>query len=153
MNVAGSPFHMAVGADAEFPRADALSPSDGEDGLEVEPFVAVAGDVGHRFTVFGSVAASVKPHEVAQIVQRGERPDDPGTISGGALIAFQHITLATEYTNRDDAFPWRLDSGPVVTPAVIFRPTEHWEFAVGTPMGWRAGQRHRSLAMHLVSEF
>ncbi len=149
MNVGGSKLHAAIGVDAEFPNADAFPADEGEDGIEIEPMVAMAFDFPLRITVFGSAAASVDAEEVNDLIQR---PDDRGTLSGGALIAFRRIVGALEYTTRSDELPWRLNGGKLLTPSFTVHPGRNWELAVAVPIGINAGQRRPGLALHILKE-
>jgi hypothetical protein len=153
MNIAHSRVHAAVGVDVEFPHPDAVADGEGEEGLEVDPFVALAADLGWRVTVFGSAGASLEPREVADLARRPERPDDRGTIGFGALLAFRRATLVAEYTNRSDGLPWRLDGASLVTPSIVIHPGHEWELAVGMPIAVRHGQRQPGFAMNIVKEF
>jgi hypothetical protein len=153
MNIAHSPVHAALGVDVEFPHAAAFAEGEGEKGTEVEPFVALAVDLRWHVTVFGSLGASLEPRKVTELVRHHERPDDRGTASGGALLAFRRTTLAAEYTNRSDGLPWRLDGAPLVTPSIVIHPGHEWELAAGVPLGVRHGQRQPGLAMKIVKEF
>jgi hypothetical protein len=153
MNIAHSRVHAAFGIDVEFPHTRAFAEDEGEEGLEIEPFVALAADLPWRVTLFGSAGASLEPREVADIVQRAERPDDKGTASFGALLAFRRVTVATEFTNRSDALPWRLDSAPLVTPSIIIHPGGEWELAAGMPIALARGHGRPGFAMNIVKEF
>jgi hypothetical protein len=153
MNIAHSRMHAAFGVDAEFPKVDAFAKPEGEAGMEVEPFVALAGDLNARLTLFGSVGASLEPREVRDLATRGQRPDDRGSISFGGLLALQRVTLAAEYTNRSDELPWRLDGAPLVTPSIAVHPGHQWELATGVPIAVRRGQRQPGFAMNIVREF
>ena len=153
MNIAHSPVHAAFGVDVEFPSADALPDGEGEDDMEIEPFVALAADLRGRVTLFGSIGASVEPKDVTDLVRRGERPDDRGTAGLGALLAFQRATLAAEYTTRSDVLPWRLEGAPLLTPSIAIHPGHKWELAVGMPIGVRQSQRHPGVAGKIVKEF
>jgi len=152
MHIAHSRVHAALGIDAEFPRAASFADDEGEAEMELEPFVALAADVWRGLTFFGSVGASVKPRQVKELAQHGERPDDPGTISVGTLIAFRHATLAATYTSRSDGLPWRLDGPPLVTPSLVVHGGR-WELALGTPLALRGDQHRPGLAMHVIREF
>ena len=152
MNIAKSRVHAAVGIDAEFPRPDAFADGEGEDAMEIEPVIAVAADLTSRVGVFGSAAASIVPREIKDLAE-GERPDDPGTISAGAFVAFHHATVAVEYTNRTDSLPWRLDGAALITPSIVVHPSGRWEFGLGAPVGLRGHQHRPGLALNLVREF
>ena len=153
MNIAHSPVHAAFGVDVEFPSADVLPDGEGEHDMEIEPFAAFAADLRGRVTVFGSAGASLAPQEVADLARRGDRPDDRGTVSFGALIAFHRATLAAEYTTRSDGLPWRLNGAPLVTPSIIIHPGHEWELAVGMPIGVRETHRRPGVAVQIVKEF
>jgi hypothetical protein len=153
MNIAHSRVHAAFGVDVEFPHSDAFADGEGEGGMELEPFVALAAGLSDRVTVFASVAASLEPREVAVAARRGERPDDRGTISFGALLAIGHVTLAAEYTNRSDALPWRLDGAPLVTPSIVVHPGHEWELAAGVPIGLRRSEGRPGFVVNIVKEF
>jgi hypothetical protein len=152
MNIAHSRVHAAIGMDAEFPRTDALADDEGESGVELEPFVALAVDLGRGLTVFGSGGASFSPRQVADAA-RGERPDDRGTAGFGALVAFHRATMAVEYTSRSDNLPWRLDGAPLLTPSLIVHPGNQWEVGVGAPIAMRSGSHAPGIALNLVKEF
>ena len=152
MNIAHSPVHAAAGIEVEFTRPGAFAEGEGEEGTEFEPFVAVAADLPGGVTLFASAGASVEKGEVVEVA-RGARPDDRGTISGGALLRVRRVTLAAEYTSRSDQAPWRLGGSPLVTPSLTLHPGHEWEFAVGVPIGVRSGTHRPGLAIHLVKEF
>jgi hypothetical protein len=153
MNIAGSPVHAAFGVDVEFPYASSFAAGEGEQGTELEPFAALAFDFPWSLTAFGSFTASVEPGEIANLAERGARPDDPGTISMGALKAFRHVTLAAEYTNRSDQLPWRLNGAPLLTPSIVLHPGHQWELAAGTPIAMRSGNRDPGVALNVIKEF
>jgi hypothetical protein len=153
MNIAHSRVHAAFGAEVEFPHAGAFAESEGEQGVEVEPFVALAANLVRRVTVIGSAGASFEPREVAEIVEGAERPDDRGTMSAGALLAYRRATVAAEWTNRSDELPWRLDGAPLVTPSIVIHLRGHWEMAAGMPVALRRAQHRPGVAMHIVKEF
>jgi hypothetical protein len=153
MNIARSPVHAAVGVDVEFPRPNALAEGEGEQDMEFEPFLAAAFDLGRHVTIFGSVAASLEPGQVGDLVLHKQPPDDRGTIAYGVLLGFHRETFALEYTTRSDVLPWRLDGAPLVTPSFIVRLPTKWELAIGAPFSGRAGHRRPGIAMHLVKEF
>jgi hypothetical protein len=67
MNIAHSGVHAAFGGDVEFPNADAFADEEGEEGVEIEPFVALAADLRWRVTVFGSLGASLDLQEVVDL--------------------------------------------------------------------------------------
>lgn len=148
MNIAHSPVHVALGFDAEFPVAGAV-PGPGDNGIELEPTLAVAVDV-KRVTVFASGTASLAPQEVKEI-EKGL--DDPGTLSGGALVAFRYATIAVEYASRSDSLPWRLDGSPLLTPSLVLHPPHDWELGFGLPTGVRTGFRRPGIAIHVIKEF
>jgi len=153
MNIGGSHVHAAVGMDVEFPRVTAFDAEDeGEQGVEFEPALSMAVDIGDRITMFGSAGLSIEKQQAEELLQ-GTRPDDRGTISVGGLVAFRHVTLAVEYTNRSDDLPWRLDGSPLVTPSAIFHPGGHWELGIGMPVGVRAGSRMPGVAWNVTKEF
>lgn len=152
MNIAHSRVHAAFGTDVEFPRTGAFADDEGESGMEIEPFIAVAVDLPARLTVFGSAAASIEPQEAADLVEGGNRPDDRGTISAGVLWPWQWATLAAEYTNRSDALPWRLDGAALLTPSIVVHPPRKWELGLGFPIGLR-GRHQAGIAVNLVKEF
>jgi hypothetical protein len=149
MDIGHSHVHAAVGFDVEFPNEAAFADNAGEDNTEYEPFVSMAVDLTHRVTVFGSAGASL---ELSQIVD-GERPDDIGTLSAGALVAFHYATFALEYTNRSDTLPWRLDGSPLLTPSLVLHPGGEWELGFGFPIGVREGSRTPGFAMNIIKEF
>ena len=153
MNIAGSPVHAAVGIDVEFPHPNAFADDEGEDSVDLEPFIAMAVDVGRRLTVFGSATLSWEPHDVAALVEHATPPEDPGTLSAGALVAMARVTVAVEYTNRSDELPWRLDGAPLLTPSIVLHPPHKWEVGVGTPIGLRHGERQPGVVAHIVKEF
>ena len=153
MRIAGSRVHAALGIDTEFPHPDALADDEGEDSMDVEPFVAMAADIGKRFTLFGSAAMSWEPRDVVAFVERATRPKDPGTLGIGGLVAFRHATVAVEYTARSDKLPWRLDGAPLLTPSIVLRPADHWEAGFGVPIGLRNRARQPGVAAHIVKEF
>ena len=153
MHIGHSPVHAAIGVDAEFPRPGSFASGEGETGTEVEPFVALAADLPARIGLFASFGASMETRAIGGLVARGERPDDPGTLSGGVLVAFAPATAVIEYTTRTDNLPWRLNGSPLITPSIVVRPAERWEFAVGLPTGMRAGQRRPGLGLSLAREF
>jgi hypothetical protein len=152
MNIGHSHVHGAFGLDVEFPRPGAFAEGEGEDGTEIEPFVAFAADVRGGVSVFGSVGASLEPREVADLATRGARPEDRGTIGCGALVAFRHVTLAAEYTSRSDGLPWRLDGAALVTPSIVVHPGHQWELAVGVPIAAARGERQPGVAVNIVKE-
>jgi hypothetical protein len=149
MNIAHSRIHAAFGTDFEFPRASALD--EGEDGMEIEPFAALAADLGWHLTVFGSVAASIQAHQAADAIA-GERPDDRGTIGAGALVAYRRFTVAVEYTNRSDALPWRLDGSSLLTPSIVIHPHGSWEIGAGFPIGLH-GSHQAGFTINIIKEF
>ena len=153
MNIRGWPVHAAMGIELDFPRTESFAETEGEEGAEIEPFLAMAVDVGRRVSVFGSIGASAHFREVSEFVRSGVRHDDPGVASVGALVAFRHVTVAGEYTNRSDELPWRLGGGALVTPSVVFHAAPEWEFAIGAPIGVRAGQHRAGVAMRVLKEF
>lgn len=153
MNIGGAPIHAAFGLDVEFPRSDVFPEGEGEAGTEFEPFLALALDIGRAVTVFGSGTLSLSRSDVTDTLRTARFPDDPGTISGGALIAVHRITLAGEYTSRSDQAPWRLGGSPLVTPSLIVHPGGEWEVGLGLPVGVRRGARRPGLALHVVKEF
>jgi hypothetical protein len=153
MNMLGSHVHAAFGVDVEVPRPSSFADGEGEDALDIEPFVALAADVGRHVTLFGSATASWEPHDVAALVTDAIRPSDPGTLSVGGLVAFRRVTLAAEYTNRSDTLPWRLDGAALLTPSLVVRPAHHWEIAGGTTMGLGAGEHQPGVVAHLIREF
>ena len=153
MNIAGSRMHAAVGVDVEFPHASSFADTEGEDSLDIEPFLAMAVDVGRHVTLFGSATASWKPRDVAAVVTDAIRPEDTGTLSVGGLVAFRRVTMATEYTSRSDELPWRLDGAALLTPSLVIRPAHQWEIAVGTPIGINAGEHQPGIVAHLIREF
>ena len=153
MHIAGSPIHAAFGVDVEFPRASSFAENEGEDSVDMEPFVAMAADVGRHITLFGSATASWAPHDVAALITDAIRPEDTGTLSIGALVAVRHATLATEYTSRSDELPWRLDGAALLTPSLVVHPAHKLEIAVGTPIGIGAGDHQPSFVAHVIREF
>jgi hypothetical protein len=153
MHVAGSRMHAAFGVDVEFPHASSFAPDEGEDAIDIEPFLALAADVGKHVTLFGSATASWAPHDVAALVTDAIRPPDPGTLSVGALVAVRRVTLATEYTNRSDELPWRLDGAALLTPSLVVHPAHKFEIAVGAPIGIDAGDHQPGIVAHVIREF
>ena len=153
MNIAGSPLHAAIGIDAEFPHPNAFADDEGEDSVDLEPFIAIAADASRRLTVFGSATLSWEPADVAALIGHAVRPEDPGTISAGALVAMGRATVAFEYTNRSDELPWRLDGAPLLTPSIVLHPPHKWEVGVGTPIGLGHGEHQPGVAAHIVKEF
>jgi hypothetical protein len=152
MNIAHSHVHAAVGVDAEF-HPTTVDATEDEHATELDPFLSLAVDLPRRVTLFGSAGTGVAPGEVADFFRHGERPDQPATISVGGLIALARVTISTEYTDRSDALPWRLDGAPLLTPGVVLHPGSEWELGVGTPIGMRSGHHTVGLAMHLLKEF
>jgi hypothetical protein len=153
MNIAHSHTHAAFGVDVEFPHAETFAEGEGEEGMEIEPFAALAADLPWSLTVFGSVGMSFEPREIADLAESGDRPDDRGTISFGGLKAFRYVTLVAEYTNRSDQLPWRLDGAPLVTPSIVIHPGHQWELSAGLPIAVRHGQRRPGVAMNIIKEF
>jgi hypothetical protein len=153
MNIKHSPLHAAVGIEVEFPRSGAFSEGEGETDTEFEPFLALAADIGHDVTIFGSGGLSIEAGQVKELLTSKERPDDKGTVSFGALVRLRRITLVGEYTSRSDQAPWRLDGSPLVTPSIVVHPGGQWELGFGLPIGVRMGTHKPGLAMHLVKEF
>lgn len=154
MNIAHSPVHAAVGVDVEFPDAGAFPDDEGETGIEADTFVALAADVGRGVTLFGSGGYSLESRAATELFKNGERPDDPATLSFGALLAFHRATVALEYTNRNDGLPWRLEGSPLMTPSVVFHPGHQWELAAGIPFPLRGEHRHPAgFALHVIKEF
>jgi hypothetical protein len=152
MNIAHSPVHAAAGFEIEFTRADVFPEGEGERGTQLEPFLALAADLPHGITVFGSGGLSLQKDQIIELT-RGHAPDDEGMLSGGMLVQLRRITLAAEYTSRSDEAPWRLNGSPLVTPSLTFHPGGEWELAAGVPTGVRRGSRRPGLALHLVKEF
>ena len=153
MNMFGSRVHASFGVDVEFPRPSSFADNEGEDSTDIEPFVAMAADVGRHVTLFGSATASWEPHDVAAVVMDVIRPQDSGTLSIGGLVAFRRVTLATEYTSRSDELPWRLDGAALLTPSLVVRPAHQWEIALGTPIGIGVGVHQPGIVAHLIREF
>jgi hypothetical protein len=154
MNIKGSPVHAAVGVDVEFPDAGAFPDDEGETGVEAGTFIALAADVGRGVTLFGSGGYSLGSQAATELFKNGERPDDPATVSFGALLAFHHARVALEYTNRNDGLPWRLEGSPLVTPSLIFHPSHQWELAAGIPFPLRGEHRHPAgFALNVIKEF
>jgi hypothetical protein len=152
MHIAHSGVHAAFGSDVEFPRAGAFADNEGENGVEIEPFVALAVDLPAHVSIFGSAGASFEPGEAADLIDSGERPDDRGTISAGMLWAWHWATLAAEYTNRSDGLPWRLEGAALLTPSVVVHPHGKWELGVGLPIALR-GRHQPGIALNVVKEF
>ena len=154
MNIKDSPVHAAIGVDVEFPDAGAFPDDEGETGLEADTFIALAADLGRGVTLFGSGGYSLESRAATALFKNGERPDDPATLSFGALVAFARATVALEYTNRDDGLPWRLEGSPLVTPSLVFHPGHQWELAAGIPFPLRGEHRHPAgFAMNVIKEF
>lgn len=156
MDIAHSHVHAAVGISAEFPHTSTFIEGEGEDAVELEPALAMAIDIAPHVTLFGSARLSFQASQAKQIakeVLEGARPDDPGTISFGSVVAFRRISLAFEYATRSDSLPWRLDGSPFVTPALILHPGHDWELGFGMPIGVRAPTRTPGLALHIIKEF
>jgi hypothetical protein len=149
MNIANSRIHAAVGTDFEFPQSSALD--EGEGGMEIEPFMSLAADLGWHLTVFGSAAASIQTGQVAEVVS-DEGLDDRGTLSAGALVAYRRVTVAVEYTNRSDGLPWRLDGSSLLTPSIVIHPHGTWEIGAGFPIGLH-GRHQAGFAINIVKEF
>ena len=152
MNIGHSRVHAAVGLDVEFPDAGAFDAGEGESGTQFEPALSMAIDVTHHVTLFGSAGLSLQASEANNLLD-GDRPDDPGTVSMGGLVAFRVATLALEYTNRSDTLPWRLDGSPMITPSLIIHPGHKWELGFGVPIGVREGSRTPGFAMNIIKEF
>jgi hypothetical protein len=152
MNIAHSRVHAAIGLDVEFPDAGAFDEGEGESGTEFEPALSMAIDVTHHFTLFGSAGLSVEAKQAGDLLD-GERPDDPGTISMGGLLAFPVATIALEYTNRSDTLPWQIDGSPLITPSVMIHPGHKWELGFGVPIGVREGSHTPGFAMNIIKEF
>jgi hypothetical protein len=152
MNIAHSHVHAAMGLDADF-HPMAVDDIEDETGTEIEPFVSLAVDLPRRVTLFGSVGKGLGSSEVAALFRHGEAPTQPATISVGGLIAFRHVTLTTEYTDRSDALPWRVDGAPLLTPGVVLHPGGDWEVGLGTPIGMRTGEHAVGFAVHILKEF
>ncbi|HSJ41055.1 MAG TPA: hypothetical protein VK955_08385, partial [Xanthobacteraceae bacterium] len=152
MNIAHSRVHAATGLDVEFPDAGAFDEGEGESGTQFEPFVSMAVDVTHHFTLFGSAGFSFQALEAGDLLA-GEPPDDPGTISMGGLIASRFVTFALEYTSRSDDMPWRLNGSPMLTPSVVIHPGQKWELGFGVPIGVRGGSHTPGFAMNIIKEF
>ena len=152
MHIAGAPVHAAMGLDVEFTRADVFAEGEGEQGTQFEPFLALAADVPHGVTFFGSAGLSLQRAEVVDLAT-GQPPDDRGTLSGGLLVRIHRVTIAGEYTSRSDDAPWRLDGSPLVTPSITVHPGGEWELAAGMPIGVRSGTHRPGLAFHVVKEF
>ena len=151
MNIAGSRVHAAFGLDAEFPRSGAFAEGEGEDNIELEPFVALSADIARHLNLFASFAMSVEADDEA-VRNLSERLDDNGSIGGGLLVPMEHVTIAVEYTSRSDQLPWRLDGSPLITPSLTIHGGK-WETAFGMPVGVRAGARTPGMAFHLIREF
>ena len=151
MNIAGSSVHAAFGIDAEFPRAGAFAEGEGEDNIELEPFVALSADIAPHLNLFASLATSVEAEDEA-VRNLSSRLDDSGSISGGALVPMGHATIALEYTSRSDTLPWRLHGSALITPSLTIHGGK-WETAFGMPIGVRAGARKPGVAFHLIREF
>lgn len=150
MNIAHSPLHLAFGFDAEFPDRGS---DDNDANLELEPSVALAFDVGRHVGFFASVRGSFSPKEADLLIDEGDKPDDPGTMSAGGLVAFHRVTMAVEYINRSDNLPWRMNGSPMVTPSVILHPGGQWELGFGFPFGTRDGAHRPGLGFHVIKEF
>jgi len=153
MHIGGSPLHAAIGVDLEWPRATALAEAEGEGGVEFEPFVAMALDLGRHIEVFGSTAASFERAQAADLITTRELPDDAGTISGGVMLAFHRVTLAVEYSSRGDVLPWRNGEPPVVMPSLILRPGKQWEVAIGALVSLEGGAHEIGPGLRVVKEF
>lgn len=151
MNIAHSPVHAAIGLDVEFPDQGAI-PDDEESAVEFEPSVSVAADLPHHVTLFAAANLSLASADAGALLE-GERPDDPGTLGGGVMVAIAHATIALEYTNRSDNLPWRIQGSPIVTPSLTLHPGGQWELAFGMPVGVRAGTHRPGLALHVIKEF
>ena len=149
MNIAHSRVHAAFGTEFEFPQASALD--EGEGGMEIEPFMALAADLGRHLTVFGSAAASIQARQAAEVIG-DERPDDRGTLGAGALVAYRRVTVAVEYTNRSDGLPWRLDGSSLLTPSIVIHPHGTWELGAGFPIGLH-GRHQAGFVINIVKEF
>jgi hypothetical protein len=152
MNMRRSPVHAAIGLDVEFTRARVFPEGEGEHGTQFEPFLALAADMPHGVTAFGSVGLSLQRDQIVALAH-GQPLDDQGTVSGGLLIKIRRCTLAAEYTSRSDEAPWRLDGSPLVTPSITLHPGGEWEIAAGMPIGIEHGTHRPGLALHLVKEF
>jgi len=152
MNIAHSHVHAAVGLDADF-HPMAVADNEQADGTEIEPFMSLAVDLPRRVTLFGSVGTGLDSSEVVALFRHGEAPAQSATISVGGLVAFHHLTLTTEYTDRSDSLPWRVDGAPLLTPGVVLHPGGDWEFGLGAPIGMRTGDHTVGLAMHVLKEF
>lgn len=152
MNIAHSHVHAAVGLDADF-HPMAVDDIEEADGTEIEPFVSMAIDLPRRVTLFASVGTGLGSSEVADLFRHGEAPKQAATISVGGLVAFHHLTLTTEYTDRSDALPWRVDGAPLLTPGFVLHPGGDWELGLGAPIGMRTGEHTVGFAMHVLKEF
>jgi hypothetical protein len=149
-NVHGSPIHAALGIDAEFPHENAFLDEEGEDTFQLEPFVALAADLGRHVVLFGSLGASLSPR--GHTDEALTRLDDLGTISMGGLLAVKRVTLAAEYSTRSDELPWRLDGGALVVPSVTLHLHDRVEFGAAMPIGVSNAKRP-GIAFQLVTEF
>lgn len=138
--------------DVEFTRGGVFAESEGEQGTQFEPFLALAADLPHGVTILGSAGLSLQKEQILDITRGTPPPDDQGTLSGGVLVKVHRLTLATEYTNRSDEAPWRLDGSPLVTPSIALHPGGEWELAAGMPIGIR-GTHAPGIAVHLIKEF
>jgi hypothetical protein len=153
MNIGHAPVHAAAGLDVEFTRGGVFAEGEGEEGTQFEPFLALAADLPGGITVFGSGGLSLQKAQIVDLAHGAAPPDDQGTLGGGVLVKIARVTLATEYTNRSDQAPWRLNGSPLVTPSIVLHPGGEWEFGAGLPVGVRAGTHRPGLALHVIKEF
>jgi hypothetical protein len=152
MSLGGSPLHAATGIEVEFPRPGVFAEGEGEAGVQFEPFLAMALDLGRDLTLFGSAAASLEKQQIVDLAH-AQPPDDTGTIGGGLLLRLGRVTIAGEYTSRSDEAPWRIGGAPLVTPSVLVHPGGDWELSLGVPFAVRGPSRRPGLAIHVIKEF
>ena len=139
MNIGGSGFHAALGADFTIPTGNADKDL-GEGQFAVSPIVVVAADIP---SLPGAQAVANFGTDVGE----GSFAFDEAEwfMNAAFFVPVNRLILTTEFNlSKDESF---------FTPGVLFHPREGLEFGVGVPLGLTKDSDDYRIALMLTWEF
>jgi hypothetical protein len=152
MNIGGSRFHTAVGADLTLPVGDP-DRGLGEGLTRFEPFVAVGRDLPNlnNAHLFGHVALGLVRRT------RGESDTEPAhelSANAGIIVPMQNLRFVAELNSSTNR--WNHDgkeSEVYLTPGVVWHLPGRWEAGIGVPIGLNDGADRYRVVAQLIWEF
>lgn len=156
MNVANTNLHLAIGFELGLPTGDS-GKGMGDGLVEYEPFLVAAKDFPalNNLQVFTQVGVRlVQPHGRRNDPKNEEPAAHELNWGFGFFIPVRRLCITTEFNWETNEWNHEgQDNRHSLTPGLVWRLPNNWEFGIGAPIGLRRKSLDSSVILKLTREF